>query len=112
MRISARNQLKGTVTHIEGLGCSTDAEIGALSPQTLVALAQRVDRPAADVVFLSCTSLNVAQEIDGIEGVIGKPVVTSNQASAWLLMQHRGIEPRPGIFGKLMNVRMENEVSV
>jgi maleate isomerase len=71
-----------------------------------------VNRPVADVVFLSCTSLNVAREIDRIEEVIGKPVVTSNQASAWLLMQRRAIEPRPGLFGKLMTMKIEDEVIV
>jgi maleate isomerase len=101
-----------TVSAIEGLGCGTDAEIGALSPETIVALAQRVNRPEADAVFLSCTSLNVAQDIDRIEEELGKPVVTSNQASAWLLMNGRGIEPRPGVFGTLMTKQLENEVRV
>ena len=105
-------QVGFTVARIEGLGCYTDPEIGALAPETIIALAERVNRPAADVVFLSCTSLNVAQEIDRIEEVIGKPVVTSNQASAWLLMQRQGIEPLPGLFGKLMTIGIENEVSV
>ncbi|MCO5221751.1 MAG: hypothetical protein M9947_09255 [Thermomicrobiales bacterium] len=103
-------QLGFAVATIEGLGCSTDPEIGALTPETDVALAERVTRPEADVVFLSCTSLNVAQKIALIEEAIGKPVVTSNQASAWLLMNHLGIEPRAGIFGTLMTKRIENEV--
>lgn len=101
-----------TVVRIEGLGCYTDPEIGALAPEAIIALAERVNRSEADIVFLSCTSLNVAQEIDRIEKVIGKPVVTSNQASAWLLMQRRGIEPRSKRFGKLMTLRIEKEVSV
>lgn len=105
-------QLGFRVAYIEGLGCYTDPEIGALGPQTIVALAERVNRPEADIVFLSCTSLNVAQEIDRIEKAIGKPVVTSNQASAWLLMNRRGIAPRPALFGRLMTMRIENEVSV
>ncbi len=73
-----------------------------MAPETLVALAERVNRPEADLVFLSCTSLNVAQQIDRIEEMIGKPVVTSNQASAWLFMNHRRITPRPDLFGRLM----------
>lgn len=97
-------RMRFTVATIEGLGCYTDAEIGALAPETLVELAQRVDRPAADVVFLSCTSLNVAQEIDLIEDRIGKPVVTSNQASAWVLMNGQGMAPRPEVFGTLMTL--------
>lgn len=105
-------QLGFTVASIEGLGCYTDPEIGALTPETIVALAERVSRPEADLVFLSCTSLEVAQEIDRIEKVIGKPVVTSNQASAWLLMNSQEIEPQRNLFGTLMTRKMENEVRV
>ena len=102
-------QLGFTVATIHGLGCYTDPEIGALSPETIVALAERVNVPEADLVFLSCTSMNIAQEIDRIEEVIGKPVVTSNQASAWLLMNHQGIAPRPELFGALMMKRNGSE---
>lgn len=96
-------QMGFSVAAIEGLGCPTDAEIGALPPDTLVALAERVDRPDADLVFLSCTSLNVAERIDEIEQRIGKPVVTSNQATAWHLLNDLGIAPAPDRFGRLMS---------
>jgi maleate isomerase len=100
-----------TVAHIEGLGCYTDSEIAEVTPVQIQALAQRVNRPDADVVFLSCTTLNVAGSIDRIEEALGKPVVTSNQASAWTLMRGLGIEPRPGQFGRLMTM-YEETVSI
>lgn len=100
-------QMGFTVAAIEGLGCATDPEIAELTPDTIVALARRVDRPEADAVFLSCTTLNVAGEIARIEESLGKPVVTSNQASAWLLVNSLGIDPRPRLFGALMDLRME-----
>ena len=100
-----------TVAHIEGLACYTDPEITAVPPEQIVALAHRVDRSAADTIFLSCTTLNVAQSIDRIERELGKPVVTSNQASAWSLMRSLGIAPRPDLFGRLMTLHEKATVS-
>lgn len=96
-----------TVAAIEGLGCYTDPEIAAVTPEQIEALAKRVDRSEADAVFLSCTTLNVAGSIARLEAELGKPVVTSNQASAWALMGSLGIEPGPEPFGSLMNIYEE-----
>lgn len=93
-----------SVAAIEGLGCITDPEIAVVSPEQLVALAHRVDRPESEVVFLSCTTLNVAGMIGRIEQELGKPIVTSNQASAWTLMRNLGMTPRPEHFGHLMTL--------
>jgi len=90
------------VERIEGLGCATDPEIAEVTPEQIVTLARRVDRPDADTIFLSCTTLNVAGVIDQMETALGKPVITSNQASAWLLMRKLGIPPRSDRFGRLM----------
>jgi maleate isomerase len=95
------------IAAIEGLRCSTDPEIAALTPEQIVALAKRVARPEADAVFLSCTTLNVAGEIDRLEQELGKPVITSNQASAWALLRGLGIAPQPGKFGRLMIISEE-----
>jgi len=96
-----------SVAQIEGLGCYTDPEIAALIPEQIVALAQRVDRPEADAIFLSCTTLNVAGEIGRLEQMLQKPVITSNQASAWALMRGLDVAPQPGKFGRLMTLSEE-----
>ena len=96
-----------TVVRIEGLDCYTDPEIAAVTPAQIAALAQRVDRPEAGAVFLSCTTLNVAGEIDRLEQTLRKPVITSNQASAWALMRGLGVDPQPGKFGHLMTLSEE-----
>ncbi len=93
-----------TVTSIEGLGCLTDPEIAGVPPTTIEALAQRVDRPNADAIFLSCTTLNVASSIDRLEDRLRKPIVTSNQATSWALMQRLDVPPSPGRFGRLMTI--------
>ena len=55
-----------------------------------------------DGVFVSCTSMRVADVADEIEAAIGKPVVASNQAMAWHCLRLGGVtEPIEG-FGMLL----------
>lgn len=98
-----------SVAVIEGLGCATDPEIAEITPTQIVALAQRIDRPEVDAVFLSCTTLNVADSIDQIEQLLSKPVITSNQASAWILMRALGLNTPAGKFGHLMTSRQDEQ---
>lgn len=100
-------QARFTVAAIEGLGCYTDPDIAAITPEQIEALAIRIDRPEAEAIFLSCTTLNVAGSIARLEAELGKPIVTSNQASAWALMRGLGIAPGPEPFGSLMTIYEE-----
>jgi maleate isomerase len=100
-----------TVAAIEGLGCYTDPEIATVTPEQIESLARRVDLPETDAVFLSCTTLNVAGSIARLENELGKPVVTSNQATAWALLRHLEIAPGPNAFGRLMTI-YEETVSI
>ncbi|WP_211098155.1 aspartate/glutamate racemase family protein [Acuticoccus yangtzensis] len=79
------------------LGLEDDRDMGRVSDETIVAAAEAVDVPDADAVFLSCTALPAVGVIDRIEAAIGKPVVTSNQASLWRALAHAGVTaPGPG----------------
>jgi arylmalonate decarboxylase len=61
------------------------------------ALAEKVDREEADGVFISCTNLATADIIEPLERELGKPVVTSNQATFWMALRKLGIDtPVPG----------------
>ena len=72
-----------------GLG---ESDYGPARRQVAIDLAKRVDRPEAEAVFMSCTGFMAAADaIDEIEGELGKPVVTSNQATFWACMQEMGI---------------------
>ncbi|MBR7539432.1 hypothetical protein KC221_24920, partial [Mycobacterium tuberculosis] len=52
--------------------------------------------------FISCTALRAAIAAPQIEAVIGKPVVTSNLATAWATLRLCGEnQPRPEL-GQLM----------
>ena len=68
------------------LGIDVDGEISRVSPDAIL----DASRPLAvdvDAVFLSCTSLRLARSIDRFEAELGVPVVTSNQALAWHILQ-------------------------
>ena len=46
------------------------------------------------------------QTIAEIETRTGKPVVTSNQASAWAMMRHAGLDERINGYGRLFDLNM------
>lgn len=72
-----------------GLG-ETEAErfaIRKVPPEAVLRMARAVDRPEAEAIFISCTSLPTLRLIDTIEEQLGKPVVTSNQATFWNVLR-------------------------
>jgi maleate cis-trans isomerase len=88
----------------EGIETVTRADIGRalgnygqgeLTPDEVIALALKVDRPDVEAIVLSCTDMRAAEAVDRIEAATGKPVVTSNQAMVFALCQELAL-PRPG----------------
>ncbi len=57
----------------------------------------------ADGVFLSCTNWRAMDAAQQLEEAIGKPVVTSNQATVWATLGRLGLTAGPG-YGRLMDV--------
>lgn len=65
-------------------------------------LARSVDRPEADAVLISCTDLATLEAIPRLESELGKPVVSSNQATFWAALRAAGIDDRFDNFGRLL----------
>jgi maleate cis-trans isomerase len=65
--------------------------IPRIDPEDTARLALKADRPEADGVFISCTNLPTAAIIERLETNLGKPVVTSNQATLWLGLRALGV---------------------
>lgn len=87
-----------------GLG-ETEAErfaIRKVPPEAIFRMARAVDRPEADAIFISCTSLPTMKLIDAIEEQLGKPVVTSNQATFWNALQKLKLRVRLPNGGRLL----------
>ncbi len=74
---------------------------GALMPQDVFALGLRADTPVAEAIVLSCTDMRSLEVIDQLEQVLGKPVITSNQAMMFQALQMLGIADAPDGFGQL-----------
>ena len=53
---------------------------GELTPEQVVELGIRADSPRAEALVLSCTDMRAVEAIEKLESVLGKPVITSNQA--------------------------------
>lgn len=73
--------------------CALSAEIAALSSDDVAALVLRNRGSIAecDAVFVSCTNLLVMDRIESLEAALGKPLVTSNQASLWAALRRLGV---------------------
>src|SRR5690606_20084427 len=65
-------------------------------------LAKSVDRPEADAIVISCTDFATLGVIPVLESELGKPVISSNQATFWAALRAAGVGDRPGSFGRLL----------
>lgn len=76
--------------------------IYAENEQRAYQLARQANTPEADAVFLSGTGLPTVGVLEVLEQDLGKPVISSNQASLWQALRLAGI--RQGIpgFGRLL----------
>ena len=90
------------VVNHDGLDLVDNNILANLPSSVLYRLGQAVDVPEADAVFISCTGLATLDIIEALERDLGKPVITSNQASYWLAFRMANVcEPIEG-FGKLL----------
>lgn len=77
---------------------------GELSPDEVFELAIAADHPDAEALVLSCTDMRSVEVIDRVEASTGKPVVTSNQAMVFALMQDMGLPRGDNHSGRLFEV--------
>ena len=73
---------------------------GLISPEEAYELGLKAHTPRAEAIFLSCTDLQTFAIIEKLEEQVGKPVISSNSATAWAAFNKLGISPLRKI-GKL-----------
>lgn len=83
------------------LGLEDDRDMARVEPEMILRAALETDTAGTQAFFLSCTGLQAVDVIAELERRTGKPVVTSNQASAWALMNHAGLVQRSDQWGQL-----------
>lgn len=71
------------VDEIAGLGIEESVKIGHCTPEVARDLALGLHSHESDAIFISCTNFRTFDVIDELEHQIGKPIITSNQATLW-----------------------------
>jgi maleate isomerase len=74
-----------------------DADVARISPGSIKSAVMELGSHASvDAVFVSCTTLRVAEITQSAENLLGKPVISSNLALAWHSLRLAGYsEPVP-----------------
>jgi len=85
-----------------GLGYVDNLEVGRLAVDTALDAGRRADCPQADVLVLACTNWVSMAAIEPLEAELGKPVLSTTQASLWACLRRLGwTQPLPGA-GRLL----------
>lgn len=94
-----------TVPVMGSFNHENDDEVARIDAASVRDAALELGRhPSVDAVFVSCTSLRVAEVVASLEDALGKPVTSSNHALAWHSLRLAGFaDPLPG-WGRLMTV--------
>ncbi len=92
------------LVNLECLGLLDDGDIARVSRQTILDAARSAMSSDSDAVFLSCTALRAVECISEVEQVIGKPAVSSNQASIWLTLRSAGVDDEIPGYGRLLTL--------
>jgi maleate isomerase len=72
--------------------------------QVIYQLARQVDTPKSDAVFISCTDFNALGLIPHLETDLGKPIITSNQATFWHALRLIGVKDHLAGYGTLFSL--------
>ena len=86
------------------LGIIDGFRLAEPSPDTLFELGQRGMAAAADALVISCLNTRSHTVIARLEKSLGKPVVTSTQATLWHALRLAGIEDRLTGHGRLLEI--------
>lgn len=81
------------VLNIQGLGLK-GLDVCKVLPETLYRFAKAQDREEAEGLFLSCMGLRTLEILPRLEKDLGKPALSSNQVTLWMLFKLCGI---PGL---------------
>lgn len=90
------------VLSIKGLNC-LGSETANVPLERVYRLAKGVYRPKADGVFISCTDLRSIEMLEFLEHDINKPVISSNQATMWMMLRMAGVREKITGYGRLLS---------
>ncbi len=83
-----------------------DPTVARITPDSLISASREIAGLAdVDAVFVSCTSLRLAECAAAIETEIGIPVTSSNHAMAWHCLRLAGVDDKRPEFGRLFSLQ-------
>ncbi|MBN9085496.1 MAG: hypothetical protein J0J01_01200 [Reyranella sp.] len=85
------------------LGITDGFALAEPSPDTLFDLGMRGFDPRADGLIMTCLNTRSHTVIDRLEQKLGKPVITSTQATLWHALRLAGIDDRIEGYGRLLD---------
>ena len=95
-----------TIDRFTCLGLTDDREMARIGSDEIIAFAREAMAEKSDALFISCTAVRAASVAARIEDAIGKPVVTSNLATAWACLRLCGDDEHRPQLGRLMTLPM------
>jgi maleate isomerase/arylmalonate decarboxylase len=84
-------------------GVQEYGKIAGVPPEEVFAHAASLDRANAQAILISCTDFATLGVIAKLEETLGKPAVSSNQATFWLALRRAGITDRLDGHGRLLH---------
>src|SRR5262247_1115984 len=87
---------------LEGFRATDSYAIGQLGPENARDAFLRIDRPEIEAFLVPGGNFPTMPSIAAWERELGKPVVTTNQASAWAMLRALGPAERLPAFGRLL----------
>ncbi|MFC0200658.1 maleate cis-trans isomerase family protein [Paracoccus rhizosphaerae] len=73
------------------MGHADDRDMARLGAAEIIEMAEESDHPDAQALFMSCTALPALDVIERVEALLGKPVLSSNQALFWAMLDRVAI---------------------
>jgi maleate isomerase len=97
-------QNKVDVLNIKGLGLTQNKEVGNKDPSVAYELAREVYLPEAQGIFISCTNFRTIEVVDRLEKELDVPIVSSNAATLWAMMNKAGTKKKLSGYGTLLRL--------
>lgn len=94
------------VTAWQGGGITEVADLQECSPEISYRRARAVDDDRAEAVFISCTGFRTIENIAKLEADLGKPVISSNQATFADCLRLLKVGEAPSGFGSLFDLAL------
>lgn len=79
-------------------------ELNKIPYEVTYDLAKQAEHPNAEAIFISCVNLPTAGLIGKLEQDMGKPVITSNQATIWQLLRLANVNEKIEGYGMLLTL--------